>query len=530
MKTMMKMILNMFILVAAVVLPIVVFIWKVSPILQIRLATISTYSVALALSVFYIQVIGLGIGRYSGLLYNTTILMSKLATIVLIYSGAFYQCQIAYIQDIGSAIDLYSGLHQVTTMTQHLDMNLLSLDNLDYTICCSLIGISIKNTNYFLKIKKCFISLILSLIFIYFIINTLPLYPGFFDLIIHLFSQDYTLVQDQVISHVNTVVRVPTGEINDNVVMNPPAWWAFGVPTGVTVVGTALAVFINSEYLPYFSIKQRILAGLGSAGVTVTHVVYNSALESPLGFAKFMWGFEEYRNTGTWPTLEEVTLSKTDAEIQAFVHEATKNENVDKSKVMDSINAGFAQDVDFPHFIPDNSNVSNLMDHLMELFFKYTMEIIKPVGIQGHLDDLIGQRMMIEILLLIMSISIIFLFIFFMFNIIFLFNKDKIKNKFNNKWITFYINYQTFFSRLSLIFVPILLFFSLMSLCHGLIWLISHPIPYGKLDIDLHQFISSKSSLFVFSILAHKPKLKPNHTNNLKSSLKCPAICSAVLN
>ena len=151
MKTMMKMILNMFILVAAVVLPIVVFIWKVSPILQIRLATISTYSVALALSVFYIQVIGLGIGRYSGLLYNTTILMSKLATIVLIYSGAFYQCQIAYIQDIGSAIDLYSGLHQVTTMTQHLDMNLLSLDNLDYTICCSLIGISIKNTNYFLK-------------------------------------------------------------------------------------------------------------------------------------------------------------------------------------------------------------------------------------------------------------------------------------------------------------------------------------------------------------------------------------------
>ena len=107
----MKMILNMFILVAAVVLPIVVFIWKVSPILQIRLATISTYSVALALSVFYIQVIGLGIGRYSGLVYNTTILMSKLATIVLIYSGAFYQCQIAYIQDIGSAIDLYSVLH-----------------------------------------------------------------------------------------------------------------------------------------------------------------------------------------------------------------------------------------------------------------------------------------------------------------------------------------------------------------------------------------------------------------------------------
>ena len=84
------------------------------------------------------------------------------------------------------------------------------------------------------------------------------------------------------------------------------------------------------------------------------------------------------------------------------------------------------------------------------------------------------------------------LFIFFIFNIIFFLNKDKIIKRFDNKFITFYINYQAFLSRISLFYVPILLFMSLITLCHGLYWLITNQIPYEVLELDLHQFISSK--------------------------------------
>lgn len=54
----------------------------------------------------------------------TSILFTRIATIVLIYSGAL-AFNAFYIQSIGSGIGLYSGLFQITTMSQQLDMFLL---------------------------------------------------------------------------------------------------------------------------------------------------------------------------------------------------------------------------------------------------------------------------------------------------------------------------------------------------------------------------------------------------------------------
>ena len=81
-----------------------------------------------------------------------------------------------------------------------------------------------------------------------------------------------------------------------------------------------------------------------------------------------------------------------------------------------------------------------------------------------------------------------------MFNIIFLFNKDKIIKKFDNKIITFYVKYQVFLSRITIIYIPIFIFVGLFTLCYGLHWLITHQIPYESLDVDLHKFISSSIS------------------------------------
>jgi hypothetical protein len=62
---------------------------------------------------------------------------------------------------------------------------------------------------------------------------------------------------------------------------------------------------------------------------------------------------------------------------------------------------------------------------------------------------------------------------------------------FNNKFFTFYVNYQTFLSKVTLIYLPIFIFIGLFTIVHGLYWLIIHPIPYESLGVDLHQFVSS---------------------------------------
>jgi hypothetical protein len=80
--------------------------------------------------------------------------------------------------------------------------------------------------------------------------------------------------------------------------------------------------------------------------------------------------------------------------------------------------------------VTEVTNQSNLIDiskfgnSLIDLMFQGVMQIIKPVEVHGYLDDLIGQRMAIEVILLIMCVSLILLFIFFLMNIIFILNKE----------------------------------------------------------------------------------------------------------
>ena len=141
-------------------------------------------------------------------------------------------------------------------------------------------------------------------------------------------------------------------------------------------------------------------------------------------------------------------------------------------------------------FISDNSN--KLINDLLDKLFEAITSILKPVSAEGYLDDLIGQQTIIHIILFVLVISLLFLFIFYLVNVIILLNKDKILSRFNNKYITFYIKYQLFLAKIATIYAPILILIGLITLCHGLYFLIKYQIPYGSLNIDLHTFIPSK--------------------------------------
>ena len=74
---------------------------------------------------------------------------------------------------------------------------------------------------------------------------------------------------------------------------------------------------------------------------------------------------------------------------------------------------------------------------------------------------------------------------------IFVLNKDKIIKYFNNKYIIWFLKYEVFITKITLIYIPFLILIGLITIGKGLIWLITHPIPYESLGIDLHQFVSS---------------------------------------
>jgi len=69
-------------------------------------------------------------------------------------------------------------------------------------------------------------------------------------------------------------------------------------------------------------------------------------------------------------------------------------------------------------------------------------------------------------------------------------NKEFLLNNFQNKFILFFIKYQLFLGKISSFILPLLIMFGLIELMVGLYFIITHPIPFEKLDIDLHIFIN----------------------------------------
>lgn len=86
-------------------------------------------------------------------------------------------------------------------------------------------------------------------------------------------------------------------------------------------------------------------------------------------------------------------------------------------------------------FVPSSDTPNDLLIRLYEKLFKEIMQLFPHNVVQGHFDDLVGQRIFIEFLLFLSCFFVFILFILFLFNLIFLFNKDRIIGYFKNKFI-----------------------------------------------------------------------------------------------
>ena len=105
---------------------------------------------------------------------------------------------------------------------------------------------------------------------------------------------------------------------------------------------------------------------------------------------------------------------------------------------------------------------------MLDFLYNNITPFLKGAPVEGYLDDLIGQQIIIHMILLVLVLSLILLFIFFILNLIFFINQERIISRFDNKYIKFYIKYQSFLAKLSLIYVPIIIIIGLFTLAHGL--------------------------------------------------------------
>ena len=241
--------------------------------------------------------------------------------------------------------------------------------------------------------------------------------------------------------------------------------------------------------------KVKVAAALSSLGITIPLNVYLHAVENPNGFNRLMYSWAHYKEHGVWPASFSSTpdLSPT----CPWADDWGKGIAVDRgvANLMPKYEAETQEQVsnisNSSKFLPDSYN-EILSQFSPENLFLNFIGLFKPVGVEGHLDDLIGQQLLIHFLLIIVVTSLIILFIFYfvvqtMFN-----NKEFILAKFNNRFIKLYIKYQIFLAKISLIILPLLIMLGLVELFVGLYFIITHPIPFEVLDIDLHTYINSK--------------------------------------
>lgn len=252
---------------------------------------------------------------------------------------------------------------------------------------------------------------------------------------------------------------------------DPVRFWPSGTAQTWGIIGTAIAVYRITAGSP----RIRTYAALSSLGISVPLNVYFHAVENPNGFNRLMYSWITYRQTGSWPaTIPSVV---TDERVQEAINAVTAEATAAVENLHNTNN-----------FLPDSNIFSQFTP---ENLFLNLAGLFKPVGVQGHLDDLIGQQIFIHFLLIFVVISLIILFsIYFLIQTMYN-NKEFIQKKFNNKFITLYLKYQILLAKVSLFVLPLLIMLGLIELFVGLYFIITHPIPIDLLPIDLHTYVNS---------------------------------------
>lgn len=185
-----------------------------------------------------------------------------------------------------------------------------------------------------------------------------------------------------------------------------------------------------------------------------------------------------------WPNFTPTSVS--DTKLDPMLHKVSEmGSNIDRN-ILSSNSSSFT------NF--DLSDFNIFKDFSFDKLINFVLQLFRPVKVEGHLDDLLGLQLFIYFLLLVIVISLIGLTIIYMFVNILLHNKELIINKFNNKFLKFMVKYQLFLGKISIFTLPLLILFGLIELAVGLHYLITHPIAWEELPIDLHTYISSTKS------------------------------------
>ena len=269
---------------------------------------------------------------------------------------------------------------------------------------------------------------------------------------------------------------------------NPIRWsQAAGVPQSWALLGTALVVYRTIPGNP----RIKGLGALSTMAIMAPQMAYYHAVENADNFNKFIYSIMMLKNNKNWPT--EIPKTIGDKELQPII--AEHKAEIAKQIVDAKVKAKFPTTSNNSQFIDlDLSSLNLSKDISLDDFINFFLQFFTPVPVEGHLDDLLGRQIFIYFLLLIIVLGLIVLFIIYMFINIFLHNKDFILNKFNYKLFRFMVKYQIFLGKISIFTLPLLILFGLIELAVGLHYLITHPIAWENLPLDLHAYISSTKS------------------------------------
>nr|YP_009493210.1 hypothetical protein [Ganoderma calidophilum]AWJ64005.1 hypothetical protein [Ganoderma calidophilum] len=427
-----------------------------------------------------------------------SILYVRISSIIFIYAGAL-AFNAFYIQSIGSGIGIYSGLFQVTTISQLLDviytinnsfsslinnniydgiftmqiLSFLTLDLLLYitTLIVSILIIFISNKGYFSDKFQRFCNSPGKFLSLLVIISGLILV--FLNALLIIITYFFTDLNFDIIMMVNDTSSSVNNHTSQDPTLNLKRWW----PSGTTQSWACLAAAVGAYRFTPGSPRVRATVAMASLGVTVPMSVFSQIIENPNGFNKLMYSVSEWKRTGKWPLIPDNRIIA-DRDLNPIFNKASEEAEKQLS------NQG-------NKFLGDDSG-SSIYQFITDQLNSFLLNITHSVPVEGFLDDLIGQQLIIYILLLIVVISTIILFIVYLVIHFMIYNKDYLVNKFNNKFIILFIRYQLFLGKLSSFILPLFILCGLFQLLFGLHFLLTHSIPYESLGIDLHTYISNK--------------------------------------
>jgi hypothetical protein len=263
---------------------------------------------------------------------------------------------------------------------------------------------------------------------------------------------------------------------SNNNPQDPVRWWPSGTTQNWGIIGTAVGVYRLVPGTP----RVKAIAALGSLGITIPSTVYFHAVENPNGFNRLVYSWMKYKENGSWPS--DVPNHVSDESINEIIPKVLAEAETKYDLIKKSTSS----------FLPDD--FSNLFTNIIPDYLStFILNLFRPVAVDGYLDDLIGQQLFIQILLFIIVVSLILLLSVYFFIQIINNNKEFITKKFSNKFVLFYIKYQFLLAKISTILLPFFIMFGLIELLIGLYFLITHPVPYDQLGIDLHTYITSNT-------------------------------------